>query len=113
MAIIGCGTIGRIRGMLAKEFPGISWIGLCDIREDLGRKLAEDVGADFFTTDFSELISRPDVTATIIGTDENVHYAPTMAADGHRNLILTMAMDLSAKLGRPVELPVDIAELGN
>ena len=49
----------------------------------------------------------------IIGTDENVYYAPTMAADGHRNLVLTMAMDLSAKLGRPVELPVDIAELGN
>ena len=31
------------------------------------------------------------------------------AADGHRDVVLTMAMDLSAKLGRPV----DIAELGN
>lgn len=80
LAIVGCGTIGRIRGMLAKEFPGIGWIGLCDIREDLGRKLATDVGADFFTTDFSELINRPEVSATIIATDENVHYQPTMAA---------------------------------
>ena len=24
--------------MLAKEFPGIGWIGLCDINEELGRK---------------------------------------------------------------------------
>jgi hypothetical protein len=28
------------------------------------------------------------------------------ARDGHRNLILTMAMDLSARTGRPVELPI-------
>ncbi len=80
LAIIGCGTIGRIRGMLAKDYPGIGWIGLCDIREDLGRKLAADVGADFFTTSFAELIDRPEVNATIVATDENQHFAPTMAA---------------------------------
>ena len=33
------------------------------------------------------------------------------AADGHRNLLMTMAMDLSAKRGRPVELPIDPDEL--
>ena len=85
LAIVGCGTIGRIRGMLAKEFPGVRWIGLCDINEEIGRRLAEDVGADFFTTDFNELLRRPEVTATIIATDENAHYYPTMAAidQGH------------------------------
>lgn len=35
-----------------------------------------------------------------------------IAADGHRNLILTMAMDLSAARGGIVKLPVDINELG-
>ena len=30
---------------------------------------------------------------------------------GHRNLLLTMAMDLSARIGRPVSLPVETAEL--
>jgi hypothetical protein len=34
------------------------------------------------------------------------------AADGHRNLILTMAMDLSAKRGEVIKLPVDPDELG-
>ncbi len=34
------------------------------------------------------------------------------AADGHRNLLLTMAMDLSARRGAPVKLPVDPEELG-
>jgi len=80
LAIIGCGTIGRIRGVLAREYPGVGWIGCCDIKEDLGRKLAEDINADFFTTDYNELINRPEVTATIIATDENLHYGPTMAA---------------------------------
>ncbi|SVD56453.1 uncharacterized protein METZ01_LOCUS409307 [marine metagenome] len=30
---------------------------------------------------------KKEIGLAIIGTDENVHYAPTMAADGHRNLI--------------------------
>ena len=29
------------------------------------------------------------------------------AAEGHRNLMLTMAMDHSARLGRPVDLPIE------
>ena len=33
------------------------------------------------------------------------------AADGHRNLVLTMAMDLSARRGEEVALPVDPDEL--
>jgi len=33
------------------------------------------------------------------------------AFDGHRNLMLTMAMDLSARRGRAVTLPVGPAEL--
>ena len=34
------------------------------------------------------------------------------AADGHRNLVLTMAMDLSAKRGEIVQLPCDLNDLG-
>ncbi len=80
LAVVGCGTIGRIRAMLARDYPGIGWIGLCDIDERLGKKLQEDCGADFFTTNFEELLKRPEVTATIIATDENNHAKPTLAA---------------------------------
>ena len=85
LAVIGCGTIGRIRAVLARDYPGVGWIGLCDIKEDIGKKLADDIDADFFTTDYVELINRPEVTATIIATDENLHFGPTMAAieQGH------------------------------
>ena len=33
------------------------------------------------------------------------------AAEGHRNLMLTMAMDLSAKRGKEIKLPIDPDEL--
>ena len=55
-------------------------------------------GADFFTTDYNELISRPEVTATIIATDENQHFGPTMAAieRGH-NLFIEKPLATEAK----------------
>jgi myo-inositol 2-dehydrogenase/D-chiro-inositol 1-dehydrogenase len=85
LAIVGCGTIGRIRAELARAYPGIGWIGLCDVKSDLGRALKKDVKADFFTQDYRELLRRPEVTATIIATDENFHFDPTMLAieQGH------------------------------
>jgi hypothetical protein len=32
------------------------------------------------------------------------------AAEGHRNLLLTMAMDLSARRGTEIKLPVELDE---
>jgi len=80
LAVIGCGTIGRIRAKLARDYPGVGWIGLCDLKSDLGEKLKQDTDADFFTTDYRELLARPEVNATIIATDENFHFDPTMLA---------------------------------
>ena len=89
LAVVGCGTIGRIRTMLARGYPGIAWLGICDINEKLGKKLAEDAKADFFTADYKELLKRPEVNAAIISTDENCHPGPTLAAveRGHNLLI--------------------------
>lgn len=80
LAIIGCGTIGRIRAELARAYPGVGWIGLCDLKSDIGQTLADDIEADFFTNDYRELLKRPEVTATIVATDENFHFDPTMLA---------------------------------
>ena len=89
LAIVGCGNIGRIRAKFARDYPGIGWLGLCDIDEPLGRKLVDEVDADFFTTDYEELITRPEVQATMIITDENRHTEPTLKAveQGHKLFI--------------------------
>ncbi|MDA0238697.1 MAG: Gfo/Idh/MocA family oxidoreductase [Proteobacteria bacterium] len=89
LAVVGCGVVGRMRSTMAKDFPGIGWIGLCDINEDLGKKLKDDIDADFFTTDFKELIARPEVDAVIIASSTWSHVEPTLAAaeQGHAMMI--------------------------
>ena len=89
LAIIGCGTIGRIRAEFARDYPGVTWLGLCDVKEELGKQLAIDAKADFFTKDFEELINRPEVNAVMIITEENKHTDPTLLAveQGHKLFI--------------------------
>jgi predicted dehydrogenase len=80
LAVIGCGTVGRIRALLAREHPAVEWIGLCDVHEGTLSALAADVDADFTTTDPDVLLARPEVTAVIVATAENEHVAPIMAS---------------------------------
>ena len=78
LAVIGCGTVGRIRAVLAREYPGIEWLGLCDIDEQTLKELATDTDADFATTDLAELLARPEVGAVIVATDEREHVDPIL-----------------------------------
>ena len=80
LAVVGCGVVGRIRATLAKDFPGIGWIGLTDMNAKVGNKLKDDIQADYFTTDFRELIARPEVNAVIIATSTWAHADPAFAA---------------------------------
>ncbi len=80
VAVVGCGTIGRVRAELARETAAVGWLGLCDVDEPTARKLADDTGADFVTTNLAELLSRPEVSAVIIATAENEHVDPILAA---------------------------------
>ncbi|MFC4008509.1 Gfo/Idh/MocA family protein [Nonomuraea purpurea] len=83
LAVVGCGTVGRIRAVLAREYPGVAWLGLCDIDPTTLKELAEDTRADFVTADAAELLRRPEVSAVIVATDESRHVAPIMEAAGH------------------------------
>jgi myo-inositol 2-dehydrogenase/D-chiro-inositol 1-dehydrogenase len=89
LAVIGCGTIGRVRAELAREHPAIGWLGLCDRDTDVMAKLAADTDADFATGDFRELVARTEVDAVVVATDENWHVEPVVAAveHGHRLFI--------------------------
>ena len=89
LAVVGCGVVGRIRATLAKDFPGIGWIGLSDMNERVGQDLKDDIDADYFTTDFRKLIVRPEVDAVIVATSTWGHVEPTLASvdAGHMLLI--------------------------
>lgn len=89
LAVIGSGAIGKIRATLARDYPAVGWIGVCDINESLAKKVAEEAKADFYTTNYEELLKRSEVNAAIISTDENNHVEPILAAveQGHRLFI--------------------------
>ena len=89
LAFIGCGAIGRVRALLARDHPGVHWLGVCDVDESRAKALAEEARADFYTTDIDALLAREEVRGTIIATDEPNHLAPTLAAveAGHALLI--------------------------
>jgi myo-inositol 2-dehydrogenase/D-chiro-inositol 1-dehydrogenase len=80
LAIIGAGRVGLFRGEVAARHPAVEWIGIAEINPERAQAVAEKVGADFVTSDFRELLRRPEVTAVIIATDEHLHVDPIMAA---------------------------------
>lgn len=80
LAVIGCGAIGRIRSVLARENPGVTWLGLCDLHEPTLKQLEADTRADFATSDVAELLRQPNVNAVIVATDEREHVDPIMQA---------------------------------
>jgi hypothetical protein len=89
LAIVGCGRVGRIRGRCAAEYPGVEWIGCCDVDEGRAKELAEELGADFYCTDYKELLARSEVNAAVLATDENEHAGTLWAAieAGHSILV--------------------------
>ena len=80
LAIVGAGRVGLIRGELAARHPAVEWIGIAEKNPERARFVADKVGAEFVTADYRELISRPEVNALIVCTDEHLHVDPILAA---------------------------------
>ncbi|MEE9277283.1 MAG: Gfo/Idh/MocA family oxidoreductase, partial [Dehalococcoidia bacterium] len=111
LAVIGCGIIGRIRARIARDYPGVGWLGLCDIDEARAKQLADDTGADYYTTDYKELLARPEITAAIIATDEPNHAAPTLMAVEHGHDML-IEKPLATDVHESLEIHQAIQESG-
>src|SRR6266536_618483 len=88
LAIIGGGRVGVFRGEVAARHPQVDFIGLAEIKPDRAEEVAGKIGADFVTTDYRELLARPEVTAAIIATDEHLHVDPVLAAVERRLSLL-------------------------
>src|ERR687889_52292 len=108
LAIVGAGRVGLFRGEVAARHPAVEWIGIAEKNPERGRQVAEKIGAEFVTTDHRELLRRPEVTASIIATDEHLHVDPIMASVERGVPMLIekpLATDLaeSAKVLRAIE----------
>ena len=97
LAIVGAGRVGLFRGEVAARHPMVDFIGIADLKKDRLSLLQEKTGADFTTTDFRELLKRPEVTAVIVSTDEHLHVDPILAAVD-RGLSLMIEKPLATEL---------------
>ncbi|HEX7218854.1 MAG TPA: Gfo/Idh/MocA family oxidoreductase [Burkholderiales bacterium] len=97
LAIVGAGRVGLFRGEVAARHPMVDFIGLADLKEDRLELVQKKTRADFATTDFYELLKRPEITAAIISTDEHLHVEPILAA-AERGLSLLIEKPLATEL---------------
>ena len=80
LAIVGAGRVGLFRGEVAARHPMVDFIGIADLKKERLKIVGEKTNADFTTTDFRELLNRPEITAVIVATDEHLHVEPILAA---------------------------------
>jgi predicted dehydrogenase len=97
LAIVGAGRVGLFRGEVAARHPMVDFIGLADLKEDRLELVQKKTRADFATTDFRELLKRPEVNAVIIATDEHLHVEPILAA-AERALPMLIEKPLATEL---------------
>ncbi|HJT60839.1 MAG TPA: Gfo/Idh/MocA family oxidoreductase [Burkholderiales bacterium] len=97
LAIVGAGRVGLFRGEVAARHPMVDFIGICDRKEDRLELVQSKTQADYATTDFRELLKRPEITAAIIATDEHLHVEPILAA-AERKLSLLIEKPLATEL---------------
>ena len=109
LAIVGAGRVGLFRGEVAARHPMVDWIGVADPKPDRLSLLKEKCNADFVTTDFRELLSRPEVTAAIISTDEHLHVDPVLFSV-QKNLSLLIEKPLATELSESEKVLKKITE---
>jgi predicted dehydrogenase len=97
LAVVGAGRVGLFRGEVAARHPMVDFIGLADLKADRLEMVQGKTRADFATTDFRELLKRPEITAAIIATDEHLHVEPILAA-AERGLSLLIEKPLATEL---------------
>ena len=97
LAIVGAGRVGLFRGEVAARHPQVDFIGVADLKPERAKLVGDKCKAEFVTSDFRELLNRPEVTAAIISTDEHLHVEPILAAV-ERKLNLLIEKPLATEL---------------
>lgn len=102
LAVIGCGRIGGHRARVASTHPGVTHLALADPNAESARNLAEIVGADEWSTDSKEIISRAEISAVLVSTPEGLHTDAVLYA---------LSMGKSVLVEKPIALTLADADL--
>lgn len=97
LGVIGLGGIAR-NCLQAAHNPeaGFSLNALCGLEEDVLNRTAREFDIPFSTTDYQELINRPDVEAVAIYSPDPLHFAMIKAAlTAGKDVVVTKPMVIS------------------
>ena len=72
VGILGLGFMGHRFSAITRELPTAKLVAVADIREEIGRKVAAENGAEYIS-DGLDLVRRPDIEAVVICTPEDAH----------------------------------------
>ena len=88
IGLIGYGGIGRVHAAAYRAIPfhyglsadSIEIAGVATTRGETAKRAAEEIGCEFFTDDYRELLRRADIDAVDICTPNNSHHEIVLAA---------------------------------
>ena len=88
IGLIGYGGIGRVHAAAYRAIPfhyglsadSIEIAAVATTRRETAKRAAEEIGCDFFTDDYRELLGRADIDAVDICTPNNSHHEIVLAA---------------------------------
>ncbi len=88
IGLIGYGGIGRVHAAAYRAIPfhyglradSIKIAGVATTRSETARQAASEIGCEFYTTDYRDLLARDDIDAVDICTPNISHYDIVLAA---------------------------------
>jgi UDP-N-acetyl-2-amino-2-deoxyglucuronate dehydrogenase len=101
-AVVGTGLVGPTHARFAKQARGCELKVICDLREDRGRPLAEELGAEWMA-DYRALMRRDDVQIVSICLPTALHLeVARAAAEAGKHVVVEKPIELN--LDRALEL---------
>jgi myo-inositol 2-dehydrogenase/D-chiro-inositol 1-dehydrogenase len=89
-AVFGVGRIGRIHAAnLARHVEGVQLVAIADVDRAAADDLATRLGVRTVTTDYAELLARPDIDAVAVCTPTATHYDVLLASIAAGKAIFT------------------------
>jgi predicted dehydrogenase len=80
VAVLGTGFGAAVHLPAIQQVPELRAIAVCSRRPERAHTVAREFRVPMATTDFRELVKRPEVDAVIVATPPHLHHAMTLAA---------------------------------
>src|SRR5919204_3832584 len=101
-AVVGAGLVGPTHARFAARARGAQLRVVCDLREDRGRPLAEELGAEY-AADYRAVVRRPDVQIVSVCLPTALHFeVARAAAEAGKHVVVEKPIELN--LDRALEL---------